>query len=330
MTRDAWPADRERAMVRRANHRVVFLGHAVIWLTVGVLLSSTAGFRATSIVLLSWGVLLAAHGFFAVLAPNLRDRWVAEEQARLPSEPAHLSTQAPGRRDPRALEALAAAIAHEIRNPITAAKSLVQQMRDDPAAADLPELAAVAIEELDRVERSVSHLLRYAKEEPLEIETVDLAGVASAAIDSLEQRGLPRHVQIERALDADITLEGDADKLRRVVLNLVQNAVDAVAERPDSTSPGVIRVGAGRDFAGRTAWLRVEDNGVGVDPARSSSIFAPFETSKETGTGLGLAIAKKLVESHGGTLELEEVKVGAAFTARLPLKARAVTGEGSD
>jgi two-component system sensor kinase FixL len=96
-------------------------------------------------------------------------------------------------------------------------------------------------------------------------------------------------------------MRGDAEKLRRVIINLLGNALDALEEC--GAEDPVIRLMAGENLAGTELWLRVRDNGPGMDPDTLHKIFSPFYTSKDGGTGLGLAISKKLVDSHGGSIE---------------------------
>lgn len=282
----------------RASHVIAFLAHAIAWAMVSLLITVTAGFFPGFVTALAWGVGLAIHGFFAVVAPELRRAWTARELAATAGDERRMLEG----RHQRSLEQLSASIAHEIRNPITAAKSLLQQMHEDPASADNAEYARVAIGELDRVERSVSHLLRYARDEDLTLEEVELGDVVTTALEGLLTRIGNSRARVERDLDFDTRCRADRDKLRRVIVNLVENALDALDA---STAPDPhVRVSCGRNLAGSAVWIRVRDNGPGIEPERLAQVFDPFHTSKASGTGLGLAITKKLVEAHGGTIEL--------------------------
>src|SRR5262249_37713833 len=133
---------------RSAARRVVFLGHAVVWAMVLLLLFVTAGFFPALVVALAWGIGLASHGYFSVLGPGQRRRWTEAEVARRVRTTVADERQVIESRHARLLEELSASIAHEIRNPITAAKSLLQQMREDISAPDNGEYARVALEEL--------------------------------------------------------------------------------------------------------------------------------------------------------------------------------------
>ena len=302
---------------RVIKKRIAFFGHAVAWSAFGLFLLVTAGLFPTLVVMLAWGVGLACHGYYAVVAPELRQRWrEAEVRRRLGSDVAEDRRLLEGRHA-RSLEELAASVAHEIRNPITAAKSLVQQMREDPASPDNAEYARVAIEELDRVERSVSHLLRYARDEEMRLADVGVAEIVTSALEGLSDRIHKSRARVARDLDFDAAMRGDAEKLRRVVMNLVQNALDALEDsnKPDPS----VTVSCGRSLAGTEVWLRVKDDGPGIEHAQLGTIWSPFATSKPNGTGLGLALAKKLVEAHGGTIAVtSEPGVGTEFVATFP------------
>jgi signal transduction histidine kinase len=112
-------------------------------------------------------------------------------------------------------------------------------------------------------------------------------------------------------------MRGDVEKLRRVTLNLLRNARDALEEAGTPT-PCVV-VMAGENLAGTEVWLRVRDNGPGMDEEVRRRIFDPFYTTKSDGTGLGLALSKKVVESHGGSMEVQsDSSSGTEFLATFP------------
>lgn len=215
------------------------------------------------------------------------------------------------------MQELAASIAHEIRNPITAAKSLVQQMGEDPGSEENVEFAQVAIDELDRVERSVSHLLRFARDEDVVVIDLQLEDLLASVEKMLGERACASGIELLIQCDSPGQMQGDPDKLRRVVLNLVNNALDALEEHG---LPGPrIEVQVGDDLAGREVWLRVRDNGPGISEEDQSKIFRAFHTTKEHGTGLGLAISQKIVEAHEGTIELKSSpSSGAEFLLTFP------------
>ncbi|MGH7337861.1 MAG: ATP-binding protein, partial [Myxococcota bacterium] len=296
--------------------RIGFYSQLVIYAVVCMALFAK-GSKTAIWVAIFWGLGLAFHYFSALVVPDLRRRMIDREVTRQVATGVSRERRALEGRHVRSLEDLSAQVAHEIRNPITAAKSLVQQMGEDPTSAENVGYAKVALEELDRVERSVAHLLRYAREEDLRLDDVTLASVVDSALETLRERIDTQRVRLVREDARDGVVRGDAEKLRRVVINLVGNALDALAE--GSSGHPMLEVLAGENLAGTECWLRVRDNGPGMDSRALAQIWSPFYSSKQSGTGLGLAIAKKVVEAHGGTIEAtSQPGAGAEFTITLP------------
>ena len=252
-----------------------------------------------------------------VLEPKLRNRFIDHEVSRQVSQTLSDDRQQIVGEHARSMETLSASIAHEIRNPITAAKSLVQQMEEDPTAAENVEYARVALEELHRVERSVSHLLRFAREEEMGIGDVRMADVIDSALETFRERLARGGIELVRQPGGEGALRGDAEQLRRVIINLVGNAIDALDE--SSTPNPRIELALGENLAGGEVWVRIRDNGPGIDAEALQKMFSPFYTSKANGTGLGLAISRKLIEAHRGTLEARsQPGAGAEFIVTLP------------
>jgi signal transduction histidine kinase len=223
------------------------------------------------------------------------------------------------------MQNLSASIAHEIRNPITAAKSLVQQMEEDPTSRENTEYARVALEELQRVERSVSHLLRFARDEEMGISDLVMADVIDSALETFRDRVDRNGVTVERDLAAESCLRGDPEQLRRVLINLIGNAVDAL-EESDVAAP-TLEIACGENLAGTDVWVRIKDNGPGIPEEIRQQLFSPFYTSKANGTGLGLPICRKLVDAHGGTIEVDsQPGAGAEFLLTLPKQRREQEG----
>ena len=294
---------RYRDAQRRVNAKIGFLFHFVPYLSVCFMLLFLSGVRTAFIVAVFWGIGVFFHYFGAVAAPGLKRRMVQRDVNREVAESAPRERRSIEDRHARSIEQLSASIAHEIRNPITAAKSLVQQMGEDPGSHENVDYAKVALDELDRVERSISHLLRFAREEEIQISELCLVDVLDSALETFRDRFERMGVEIARENEAPGLMRGDPEKLRRVIINLVGNALDALE---DAEVPGPkLRILAGENLAGTEVWVRVRDNGPGIDPETLHKIFSPFYTSKSNGTGLGLAISKKVVDAHGGSIEAE-------------------------
>jgi signal transduction histidine kinase len=191
---------------------------------------------------------------------------------------------------------LAARIAHEIRNPVTAARSLAQQLAREPGAPFQEELGII-LAELERVERQVASLLRFARRDELHVAPVDLAELVRGALTSLRPRLDAASIELALDLRAGVLARADGEKLRQVLINLLENALDALGgvESPRRISVDVVGVNG-------HATLALGDSGPGVPPDALPRLFEPFFSLKPDGTGLGLAIAKRTVEAHGGRI----------------------------
>jgi signal transduction histidine kinase len=265
---------------------------------------------------MGWGFGIASH-FAAVYGW----RWVhqrvfepsiaREVQREVLQEKEQLRTEKQA-----SLDELTATFAHEIRNPIAAAKSLVQQMGEDPTSHENVEYAKVALDELARVERSVSHLLKYAKEEDYKFENVNLAWVLDGALTQMRSKLEANSVMVSRAYLSGPTVRADADKLRQVFSNIIDNAIDAMES---TTGERRLEFAITNNGAGMAA-VRIRDNGCGIADDKIAKIFNPFYTSKTNGTGLGLGVAKKVIDSHRGTIEVHsKVGQGTEFVLAVPL-----------
>src|SRR5437870_135374 len=213
-----------------------------------------------------------------------------------------------------ALGELAARIAHEIRNPVTAARSLAQQLSREPGLPWVAEHRLI-LEELERVERRVGELLRFARRDELRFEPVDLGELARATLDALRPRLDAAGIAAGLEVSPGVVARADRDKLRQVLVNLLENACDALA-----TSPSPRRVTVAVRNGEGVATLSVTDNGPGAPAEVLSRLFEPFFSTKQTGTGLGLAIARHAVEAHGGAIVAAPAEgAGLAFRVTLPL-----------
>lgn len=206
---------------------------------------------------------------------------------------------------------LAAGIAHEIRNPLTALKGFVQLMAHSSQYAD--KYLPIMREELERIEMIVSELLMLAKPQDALLREVDLAHLLE---DVVTLMGAEAHLQgIELKLvplSGRIAVRCDANQLKQVFINFIKNAVEAM---PDG---GTIRIETERDPE-QTAIVRLIDQGCGIPEEKLRQIGEPFFTTKETGTGLGMMVSQKIVEHHGGRVEIEsEVGVGTTVMVLLP------------
>lgn len=213
-----------------------------------------------------------------------------------------------------ALGGFAAAIAHEIRTPLTSAQMNVQMLASklDVSASDR-ESFDIALDELRRLDRHVAELLDFAK--PLAVcpIAVDVRSIAEDAARRLERTLANRQLILEQKHDDALPLVyADPQRLSQVLVNLIDNAADA------SPSGGAVLI-VTRTGPGATVAVEVRDGGRGISPEHLPRIFEPFFTTRADGTGLGLAIVHKVVKAHGGEIDVRSRPgEGTTFTVLLP------------
>lgn len=208
---------------------------------------------------------------------------------------------------------LAAGLAHEMRNPLTAIKVLVQAAtrRADGAGLCGRDLAIVR-EEVDRLAGTIQTFLDFARPPRPEARRVDAAAVARDVLGLVAARATQQGVRLDPCPPSGpVVVQADPAQLRQLVLNLVLNALDA------TPAGGTVAVTART----QPLWALVEvaDTGSGLPGELGDRIFDPFVSTKETGTGLGLTICRRVAEAHGGALTAaDRPGGGAVFTVRLP------------
>ena len=209
---------------------------------------------------------------------------------------------------------LAASVAHEVRNPLTGIKLLVEAALrpENPAPLNAEDLRVIH-GEVARLEQTVQGFLSFARVPTPQRTRCDLLDVINRARDLVRGRARQQHVDVHvHAHDQPVPGFVDAAQLSTVLVNLLLNALDAMPQggRLD------VEVSVGRPPGVR---LRVKDTGRGIPPEVAGRLFTPFATTKPTGTGLGLSIARRILEEHGGTIGAENLPGGGAcFTITLP------------
>jgi len=212
---------------------------------------------------------------------------------------------------------LAAGLAHEIKNPLAGIQGALEVLRDDSADGETVRIYEEMLGELRRVHVILYRLLESGRPAPLRLARTDLVKLLDETSELL--RPSLRRQRIELVTEAAAGLPAvriDPAKIRQVLVNLIQNAAEAMQE-----SGGRIALRAS-GFPGEEAVvIAVEDNGPGIPPGQLAIVFEPFFTTKFTGTGLGLAISKSLVEQHGGRIEVtSEPGKGTSFLLILPAR----------
>src|SRR6202795_4319005 len=233
----------------------------------------------------------------------------------------------------RSVIALAAMLAHEIKNPLSGIRGAAQLL-EQSAGDDDRTLTRLICGEADRIVKLVDRMEVFADERPVEREPINIHVVLDH-VKRLAQTGVARHIKFVEDYDPSLPpVLANRDQLVQVFLNLVKNAAEAIGE---NTSGGEItlttafRPGGRLSLPGAKARISlplefcVKDNGPGVPDELMPHLFDPFVTTKPTGSGLGLALVAKIVGDHGGIIECESQSRRTIFRVLMPV----YTGEGS-
>jgi len=226
----------------------------------------------------------------------------------------------------RSVSALAAMLAHEIKNPLSGIRGAAQLLESGLGDEDRA-LTRLICDETDRIVRLVDRMEAFSDQRPLKRDKINIHTVLDH-VKQLARSGFARHVRFTENYDPSLPpLAGDHDQLVQVFLNLIKNAAEAIGDAPHgeielSTAfrPGVSLRTRGQERAvGLPLEFRVRDNGPGVPEEILSHIFDPFVTTKTSGTGLGLALVAKIINDHGGVIECESKPGRTCFRILMPM-----------
>lgn len=238
---------------------------------------------------------------------------------KLPPKPVQTTPRNREQRDTLAsIGMFAAAMAHEIRNPLTAIKArlfTLERALDEHSPAR--EDARLIGKEITRLEQIVREFLQYARPADPVLEQLDPKELFQYVIELLAPQLKSLQIEIVQGETTETRLEADSHQLRQVLINLVQNAAESIGDH------GRITLSASRGTlpeSGRPAIsLEITDTGKGIPPELHAHLFDPFFTDKPSGTGLGLPTAARVIAKHGGTISFSsEVSRGTTFTVALP------------
>lgn len=289
----------------------------------------------------------ADYGFICARDERLPDAFAPEDvtlltsvgsQAAIALENSRLYQRLRARDRLATLGEMAAGLAHEIRNPLGAIKAAAQFLEDgdgegEPRESDAGEreFLAIIVEEVDRLDRVVSSFLDYAKPSRGVPLPTDVNTAVERTMRLLQPRCQEAGVEATSHLDPEIPrVRIDGELFRQVLLNLMQNAIQAMESGGGELVVETEHRPARRtdvdplvelEAAGDRPWVevRVRDTGPGIPKRVLANLFVPFVTTKDDGTGLGLAISHRIVHAVGGAIEVRsQAGVGTTFVVRLP------------
>ena len=211
---------------------------------------------------------------------------------------------------------LSASVVHEMRNPLSTIKmnlqALQKKVEGDPNHS---ELGSLAFRQTERLEQMLTDLLNYGKPIELELSQVNLKELVIEVTTIIQPKANAKEIQIDFTVNnGSKKIIGDPEQLRRVLINLIENAIHACDRG------GLVRISSTlKDLDINYISISIADTGPGIPENKKEDVFRPFYTTQEGGTGLGLAIVKKIVDLHGGMITLSNrAGGGTVFTIKLP------------
>ena len=219
---------------------------------------------------------------------------------------------------------LAAGAAHEIRNPLTAIRSTIQYLSKDFSADPVKsEMVTELISEVERINKIVQGLLSFARPSDLNTSDINIEQLINQTLLLVTNTLRKQNVEVEFEYFTDnTTIQGDAEQLKQVFLNIILNAIEAMGKNPPERSRTlIISIEKGTPINTHSRYLIIsfEESGQGIEQKNIENVFNPFFTTKEEGTGLGLAICYGIINRHEGEIEVKSVPdKGTCINIKLP------------
>ena len=216
---------------------------------------------------------------------------------------------------------LAAGVAHELRNPLTSVKLLLQHASRHPSDFKMSETQlALILTEIGRMESTIQGLLDFSRTPALNRVRHDLRDTLQRSLNLVDGRLRQHHLELVTSIGRQpLWVNGDAEQLNQVFVNLLLNSIEAVSDG------GSLSVSAEPTADNQRVRVVVRDTGTGIASDVMSRLFEPFATTKERGTGLGLAISRRIVTEHQGTITADNLPDrGAVFAVELPVAAASI------
>lgn len=207
-------------------------------------------------------------------------------------------------------------LAHEIRNPLGSIKGFAQLVLEQNKglkinSTETEDYLRIIVLESKRLELLTDELLLYAKTAEYRPGDVDIKGLINECVKNIQANINEKQIDFEISLPEAIFIKTDHDKLKQILINIIQNSVEAISEK------GLIKITG--ELRNNTAEISIIDNGCGMDEKTRTNAFKPFFTTKTRGTGLGLAVVERLAKSIGGIIELQSaIERGTKIKIKIP------------
>ncbi len=211
---------------------------------------------------------------------------------------------------------MAAGVAHEVRNPLSSIKGLALLLKDKFSRDSREfETTGLLVQEVERMNRTISELLSFARPAALDLQPIDLQELLSDSLQLVSADTASEHIRTSLHCDHDLpTVFADRDRLSQVFINILLNGVQAMEQG------GTLEIIVRKSGSGKQIELQFRDSGKGIKPEHLSQVFFPYFTTKNGGTGIGLAISQKIIVDHGGTVRVEsEQGRGTTVFVELPV-----------
>lgn len=217
-----------------------------------------------------------------------------------------------------AMGELAAGVAHEIRNPLNTIGTIAQQLKQDfiplEGTDEYQQLNVLVIEEVKRIDQTIQDFLKFTKPQPLKKEAFKFSEWLNQITLQFKKMLSEKNIRFKIDNNFDGEVDWDKNQMRQVMLNLIQNAVDAI-----DTDGSIALTAAITDDA--SLQIIIEDNGAGIPDEIQDRIFNLYFSTKSNGSGIGLSIVQRIIQDHNGSIQLESKPgKGAKFILLLPLK----------
>jgi len=260
-------------------------------------------------------IILTVIGFIVISYAMSRNTIASlhKEKERITEEVYELQRSLREKEKQNAVYQLAAGVAHEIGNPLNALSLIAQRLHRNLPDSEKKNKRMVSHlkNEVNRIDKIIKRFLNFSKPIPLDNKLMDISELLNEITELYDEKLKQHKIELVWHPNGHVPLEGDWEKLKQVVINILENAIDAMEKG------GQVRIDLDQDK--EKIFLRIADNGPGIDPEIQSEIFNLFYTTKASGTGIGLSKVYKIIQNHGGNIKVEsEVGKGTTFLIQLP------------